>query len=85
MLNCAMFSVITLVNLNVSSLHPTRKGLLKLIVVRISFPERSPDVPLLFVTMSICVSSQLLTPVSHMNNNFALRCVMLNIINNLFI
>ena len=64
-----MFSVIELVIFNVSSLHPTRKGRLKLIIVRIWFPERSPDLPSRFVTltwlsaMSICVSSQLLTPV----------------------
>ena len=63
MLHCAMFSVIALVNFNVSSLHPMRKVLLKLILVRIWFPERWPDVPSQFITMSICVSSQLLTPV----------------------
>ena len=62
-----MFSVIALVNFNFSSLHPTRKGWLKLIVVRIWFPEWSPDLPSWFVTLtrlsviSICVSSQLLT------------------------
>ena len=67
MLHCAMFSVIALVNFNVSSLHPTRKCWLKLIVVRIWFPQRSPDLRSRFVTltrlsaMSIYVSSQLLT------------------------
>ena len=40
MLHCAMFSVIALINFNVSSLHPTRKGRLKFIVVMIWFPER---------------------------------------------
>ena len=44
MLHWAMFSVIALVIFNVSSLHPTRKGHLKLIV-RIWFPERLPDLP----------------------------------------
>ena len=56
--------LIALVNIHVSSLHPTRKGWLKWIIVRIWFPERSPDLPSWFVTMSICVSSQLLTPVT---------------------
>ena len=50
--------LITLVNFTVSSLHPTRKGQLKLIVVRIWFPVGSPDLPSRFITMSICVSSQ---------------------------
>ena len=69
MLHWAMFSVIALIIFNVSSLHPTRKDWLKLIVVRIWFPEWSSDLPSQFVTltrlsaMSICVSSQLLTPV----------------------
>ena len=36
MLHCAMFSVIALVNFNVSLLHPTRKGRLKLIVSQLS-------------------------------------------------
>ena len=58
-----MLSVIPQINYNVSSLHPTRKGCLKLIVVRIWFLEWSPDLPSRFVTMSICVSSLLLTPV----------------------
>ena len=69
MLHWAMFSVVGLVIFNVSSLHPTRKDWLKLIVVRIWFPERLPDLPSRFVTltwlsaMSICVSCQLLKPV----------------------
>ena len=37
-----MFSIIALIIFNVSSLHLSRKGQLKLIVVRIWFWERSP-------------------------------------------
>ena len=40
-LHCAMFSIIALIKFNVSSLHLSRKGQLKLIIVRIWFWEWS--------------------------------------------
>ena len=58
-----MFSKLKSNNFNDSWLHSARKMSVKLIVVMIWFPAQSSDLPTLFVTMSICVSFQLLTPV----------------------
>ena len=85
MLHLVMSSVIALVIFNVSSLHPTRKGQLKLIVVWIWFPERLND---LFFTVcySYTVEShEHLCQISSVDTcATALHCIMLNIINNLF-
>ena len=54
MLHCAMFSIIALMIFNVSSLHLSRKGLLKLIVVRIWFRELSPQLHGQLIAFRIC-------------------------------
>ena len=43
MLHCAMFSIIALVIFDVSSLHLSSKGRLKLVVVRVWLQERLPS------------------------------------------
>ena len=81
MLHRAMFSVIALVNFNVSSLHPVRKGRLKLIVFRITFQKRSPRLNTIlsqFITISLWGRSQ------QMIDATSRHCIILLLINYLY-
>ena len=71
--------LIAFVNFNVSLLHPMRKGLLKLIVVRIWFPTVARPSFMVCYHEHLCQLSTVDTCAT------ALHCIMLNIINNLFI